>query len=79
MWTFAAIWVTGGGSGLPHWPKVPGGALGEGVGVAAGVGVGAGVGFGVGVAPGIAGIGIVSRPWLGVVLVGCVGNSSVIV
>jgi len=64
---------------LPHLPNVPGDALGEGVGVAAGVGVGAGVGFGVGVAPGIAGIGIVRSPWLGVALVGCVGSSSVIV
>jgi hypothetical protein len=49
--------------------------VGAGVGVAAGVGVG----FGVGVATGIDGIATVRIPDVGVVFVGWVGNSSVIV
>ncbi len=80
-WILVFIREMPGGKGLPHPPVLGGGV---GVGVGAGVGVGEGVGFGVavglgeGVPSGILGIGTVRIGEAGVV-VGCVGNSSVMV
>src|SRR5512140_3819482 len=82
MWILPFILVTT-GRGCPQVPLVPVAGVGVGFGAGVGVAVGAGVGFGVGagVAPGIAGIATVRMPLLPafVVLVGCVGSSSVMV